>query len=135
MEVAELARTFQENFGVNLVGVRIVNIVEDTMSSKFLAAYFRAIYIRYTIVGKILTKHLGVLSHFLMLKMHPSAMKSLFWTHLVDLGLYIFLRTAFFSSFRPLTCFVENYQKPARFMHKHSTNKRGSPVMSFMFGI
>lgn len=51
----------EEDYGVPFVYMRISNIVEDMISSKFFAVKSGAIYIRLIRVRKMIVKHKGVM--------------------------------------------------------------------------
>lgn len=71
------ARALEENCSLRYVDVRIIDLVGDVMSSKFLAANLRAIYIRYVTVCKMTIKRHGVLSFIVKLEKDASAGKAL----------------------------------------------------------
>lgn len=55
------ARACEENYSVRNIDIRLSYIVEELMSSKFLADSSRATYIRYNTVAKMMIQHQHVL--------------------------------------------------------------------------
>lgn len=69
------ARASEENHGIGFIDVRIMDSVKDMMFSDFLAGSFKAGYIRFNSVDKIVIYHQGVLSLLVTLKKDtPAAM-------------------------------------------------------------
>lgn len=80
---------FEENYAVCFVDARVLHIVDDMMSSKFLAANYNDPYPRYTCVAKIIIINDRVVPLLVSLPMHAPVVTILEITHLVEPGLYI----------------------------------------------
>lgn len=85
--VLNYARAFDEDNAVSFIGARVLGIVDDIILSNFLAASFKASYVRYIRVAKIMIKKEGVLHLLESLSMDASVVKMLGITHLDDPGL------------------------------------------------
>lgn len=70
-------RVFEENYGVHVFDVRVMNVVEDMMSSNVPTFNSRAACLRYIRVGKMIIKHRGVLLLFLKLDRDAQVAKTL----------------------------------------------------------
>lgn len=74
-------RASKESYGVRFVNVSVMNIPEDKMSSRLLAASSQAAYIQFIRVRNTMTGHKSVLLQLANIGKDTSAVKTLGITH------------------------------------------------------
>lgn len=102
----------QGDCGVRSVQTRTMDIVEDRMSSSFLAANYKSTYIRYNRVGKMIIKHQCVLSLLVTLSIDAPAGKTFRITHHDDPSLYISSKDDILVMVQATDSFTRNDHKP-----------------------
>lgn len=127
------ARAFQEDYSVWLVDMRLVHLVENMMSSNFLAADYGGTYMRYIIVFGIMLKHRGDLR--LLSEQHGRyRQRRLLASHtLMDQARTFKLRRTSSSLFSPLKCSSKNAKGQLYSRRSSPTYSTGRFLVSFTF--
>lgn len=108
-------QTCEEHYAVPFVNARVLDIMDEMMSSNFLAVSLRESYAHYCHVAKMVIKNEGVLPLLVDLVMVVSVVKMLSITHLDDLGLFISTEEGIFLLAQAAKASVKNDHQPAPF--------------------
>lgn len=87
--VLNYARTFRERYAVSFVNAHVLDIVENMMSSKFLAENSKATYAWYIHAAKMMIKNNGALPLLVSLSVNVTVVKPMGIIHFDDACLYI----------------------------------------------
>lgn len=117
------SRAFEEDYGVHLVNMRIVDILEEMTYANFLGTNSKAAHLRYIRDGKMMLNHQRTLSLFVKLVKCLPAAKTIGITHLVDLSLYTFSEEEIVLMIQPTDTFLKKDHETAPF-HVNSFSKR-----------
>lgn len=108
-------RFFEEDYGVRVVDVRVMDIAEDMMSSEFFAARAKATYICYSTGKRMIIKLRGFSRVLLKLRMNAVMAETLDITYFHDPTIYIPSEQAILLIIQAAVAIARNDQKPAYF--------------------
>lgn len=126
-------RAFEEGCYVRLAFMHIMDVVDDIISSIVLAANFRAIYIRYTTVDRMIIKHRGMIYLLSNPNRDVPGARTLGVSHLVYLSIYISSEAGISLMMQVASTFVKNGYHAVIFHANEFRGHAGALLNRFMF--
>lgn len=109
------AWALKDDYGESYVDFCIMDVMDNMLSSKFLAANSTAAYVRYIRAGKMVAKHNGMRNLAMSLFRGVLALRTLGTTHCDEPSLYISSEADFLLIIQAADVFVKNNHKRAFF--------------------